>query len=387
MIKKNRLMTPGPTPVPPSVLLAQAKPMIHHRTPAYTELLVTATEDLKNIFQTKNDVLIYASSGTGAMESSIVNLFSPGDKVIVAVNGKFGQRFLKIAKAYSLDPIVLEYPWDQVVNTADVAAALEREGEAVKGVLVVQSETSTGVLNDVEAIAKIVHETPAVLVVDSITGIGAVECRTDDWHLDVVMTGSQKGLMMPPGLACVAVSDKAWEAVARSALPKFYFSYATTRKALASPEPQNPYTPPVSLMMALGEALRLMREEGLEDLLERHALLAQAVRAGVTAMGLELFAPPEGRGNAVTPVKVPDGVDGKAIPKLLQEEYGITIAGGQDHLKGKIFRIGHLGYYDRFDVIVALTGIELVLSKLGYPVQAGLGVQAAEKVFLEDSSP
>lgn len=386
MLKKNYLMTPGPTPVPPSVLLAQAKPIIHHRTPAYTELLVRVTEDLKYIFQTNNEVLIYACSGTGVMESSIANLFSPGDKVIVAVNGKFGQRFLKIAKAYGLEPIVLEYEWDQVVKPEEIAAVLERDGRTIKGVLVVQSETSTGVLNDVEAIGEIVKDYPALFVVDSITGIGAVECRTDDWGLDVVMTGSQKGLMMPPGLACVAVSDKAWAAVAESTLPKFYFSYETTRKALKSAEPQNPFTPPVSLMMALGEALRLMREEGLENILERHALLAQAVRDGIEAMGLELFAPPEGRGNAVTPVKVPESVDGQALPKLLESEYGITIAGGQDHLKGKIFRIGHLGYYDHFDVVVTLTGIELVLAKLGFPVKAGAGIQAAEKVFLETMS-
>ncbi len=382
-MKKEYLMTPGPTPVPTDVLLAQARCMIHHRTPLFTETLLSLIEDLKYIFQTKNDVLIFASSGTGAMESAVVNLFSPGDKVIAASNGKFGDRFIKLAETYGLEVIKLEYEWDMVVNPDDIAHILEKDKD-IKGVLVVQSETSTGILNDVKTIGEIVKDHPAVLVVDSITGIGAVECKTDEWHLDVVMTGSQKGLMLPPGLACVSVSDKAWEAVERSTLPKFYFNYKKYREALSRPSPQTPFTPPISLMVALREALKMVREEGLENVIRRHAILAEAVRQGVQALGLELFAPPEGRGNAVTPVKVPEGIDGGKIVKIMRDKYGITIAGGQNHLKGKIFRIGHLGYFDRFDIITTLSGLESTLSELGYPVEFGTAIKRAEEVFMEN---
>lgn len=379
-MKKEYLMTPGPTPVPPSVLLAQARPMIHHRTPIYSEVLKQVEEDLKHIFDTKNDVLIFASSGTGAMESAVVNLFSPGDKVVVGINGKFGDRLAKISEAYGLETIKLEYEWNQVVSPDDIADVLDKNKDT-KGVLVVQSETSTGVLNDVKTIGKIVKETPAVFVVDSITGVGAVECKMDKWSLDVVMTGSQKGLMMPPGLSFVAVSDKAWEAAEKSTLPKFYFSYKKTRDALHKDTPQNPFTPAVSLMVALGEALKMMREEGLKNILKRHAVLAEAARQGIEALGLKLFAPPEGRGNAVTPVSVPEGIDGKALVKMMQERYGVTVAGGQEHLKGKIFRLGHLGYYDRFDIITTLAALEMTLLELGYKLKMGAGVKAAEQVF------
>jgi len=379
-MRKEYMMTPGPTPVPAEVLLSQARPIYHHRTPRFTELLVSVEEGLKYIFETKNDVLIYASSGTGVMESSVVNLLSPGDKVICCSNGKFGDRLIKLNETYGMNIIRLEYPWDQVVNPEDIKRELDNNPD-VKAVFVVQSETSTGVLNDVKTIGSIVKNYDAVLVVDSITGIGAVECKTDEWNLDVVMTGSQKGLMMPPGLACVSVSDKAWAAAEKSALPKFYFSWKKTADSLHKSSPTTPFTPPVSLVVGLGEAIDLMRKEGLENIIRRHAVLAEATRKGAEAMGLKLFAPANGRGNAVTPVWVPDDVDGAKLVKLLKEEYGITIAGGQDHLKGKIFRIGHLGYFDRFDIITTLAGIEMVLSQLNYPVTLGAGVQAAEKVF------
>ncbi len=379
-MRKRYLMTPGPTPVPAEVLLAQARPMIHHRTPEFSDILAATVEDLKYIFQTANDVLIFASSGTGAMESAVANLFSPGDKVVVCSNGKFGDRFVNLADAYGLDAVKLEYEWDQVVKPADIAAALAADAD-IKGVFVVQSETSTGVLNDVKAIGEIVKDHQAVLVVDSITGIGAVELKADEWHLDVVMTGSQKGLMLPPGLACVSVSDKAWAASEKSTLPKFYFSWAKARKSLA--KSTTPFTPPVSLIIGLGEALRLMREEGLENIIARHSQLAEAARAGAEAMGLKLFAPPEGRGNAVTPVWVPEGIDGKALVKTMSSKYGITIAGGQDHLAGKIFRVGHLGYFDRFDIMTTLAGLEMTLTELGYKFEPGSGVRAAEAVFMQ----
>ncbi|MCL6471754.1 MAG: alanine--glyoxylate aminotransferase family protein, partial [Firmicutes bacterium] len=377
------MMTPGPTPVPAEVLLSQARPMFHHRTPKFSELLAFVEDGLKYIFETKNDVLIFSSSGTGVMESSVVNLLSAGDKVICCSNGKFGDRLVKLNETYGMNVIKLEYPWEQVVNPEDIKRELDANPD-VKAVFVVQSETSTGVLNDVKSIGEIVKNYDAVLVVDSITGIGAVECKTDEWNLDVVMTGSQKGLMMPPGLAAVSVSEKAWAATEKSTLPKFYFSWKKSADSLHKAEPTTPFTPPVSLIVGLGEAINLMRSEGLENIIRRHAVLAEATRAGVQAMGLKLFAPPEGRGNAVTPVWVPKGIDGGKLVKGLKNKYGITIAGGQDHLKGKIFRIGHLGYFDRFDIMTTLAGTEMVLSDLGYPVALGVGVQAAEKVFMEN---
>ncbi len=342
-------------------------------------------KDLKQVFQTKNDVLIFAATGTGAMESAVSNLFSSGDKVIVASNGKFGDRFVQLCQAYKLDPLKLEYEWDQVVNPTDIEKLLKEDtnGE-IKGVLVVQSETSTGILNDVKTIGNIVKDFPAVFVVDSITGLGAVELKTDEWYLDVVMTGSQKGLMLPPGLSCVSVSDKAWKVVERSSLPRFYFSYEKSRQALHKTAPTNPFTPPVSLIVGLQEALRMIKEEGLGNVIKRHYILAEAVRQGVEAIGLELFAPPEGRGNAVTPVRVPEGIDGQQVVKIMREKYGITIAGGQERLKGKIFRIGHLGYFDRFDIIVTLAGVEMALYEIGYPVKLGTAVSAAQRLLIEN---
>ncbi len=377
---KRYLMTPGPTPVPSEVLLSQAQPIIHHRTKEFSKILAGVVENLKYIFQTKNEVLIFASSGTGAMESAIANLFSSGDKVVVAVNGKFGERFAEIANSYGLQVEVLNYPWNQVVNPNDIKAVLERDLN-IKGVFVVQSETSSGVLNDVETIGKIVHQHPALLVVDSITGLGAVEVKTDDWHLDVVMTGSQKGLMLPPGLACVAVSQKAWQAVEKSNLPKYYFSYKKARAALKKNPPTTPFTPAVSLIIGLGRALDQMRQEGLENIIARHQQLAEATRRGLEAIGLKLFAPKEGRGNAVTPVWVPEGIDGKKLVNLLKTKYSITIAGGQADYAGRIFRIGHLGYFDKFDILTALAGLEMALLELGYDLKLGTAVKTAEEVF------
>ncbi len=380
-MRKRYLMTPGPTPVPPEVLLAQARPMIHHRTPEFSDILVGAVEDLKSLFQTKNDMLIYSASGTGVMESAVVNLFSAGDKVVVCSNGKFGDRFVQLADAFGLEAVKLTYEWDEVVNPIDIERALAADA-GIKGVFVVQSETSTGVLNDVKAIGDIVRGHQAVLVVDSITGIGAVDIKTDEWGLDIVMTGSQKGLMLPPGLACVSVSEKAWRAAETATLPKYYFSWEKARKAMA--KSTTAFTPPVSLIIGLGEALKMMREEGLENGIKRHESLAAAARAAVEALGLTLFAPPEGRGNAVTPVRVPEGIDGKALVKKMKTEYGITIAGGQDHLVGKIFRIGHLGYFDRFDIITTIAGLEMTLQELGFSFTPGSGVNAAEQVFMKE---
>ncbi len=380
-MQKKYLMTPGPTPVPAEVLLAQARPMIHHRTPDFSATLMEVVEGLKYVFQTTADVLLFSSSGTGAMESAICNSFCAGDKVIVARNGKFGDRMVAIATAYGLDVVDLRYEWTSVVDPGDISNAL-RDNPDARGVVVTHSETSSGVLNDVRAIGEIVREhSECVLIVDSITGIGAVECRTDDWGLDVVMTGSQKGLMLPPGLAACTVSEKAWRAYERATLPRFYFDWRRYQKNLA--DQTTPFTPAVSLVIGLAEALRMIREEGIENTVARHARLAQATRMGCEALGLRLFAPPEGRGNAVTPVWVPEGVDGKALVSTMKNRFGVTIAGGQDEYTGRIFRVGHLGYFGDFDIIVTLSALEMALAAQGYAFERGAGIRAAESVFME----
>jgi serine---pyruvate transaminase len=379
-MQKKYLMTPGPTPVPSEVLLAQARPMIHHRTPDFSAMLMEVVDGLKYVFQTTNDVLVFACSGTGAMESAFANCFCAGDTVIVARNGKFGDRMVKLAKTYGLVVVDLKYEWTETVKVADVEAALNADPGA-RGVVVVQSETSSGVLNDVEAIGKIVAGyDDCVFIVDSITGIGAVPCMTDEWKLDVVMTGSQKGLMLPPGLAAVSVSPKAWKAYERGNLPRFYFDWGPYRKNLE--KQTTPFTPAVSLVIGLAESIKLMREETIEGIIDRHSRLAEATRRGCEALGLKLFAPPEGRGSAVTPVWVPEGVDGKQIVKIMKNKYGVTIAGGQDEYEGRIFRVGHLGYFGDFDIITTLAALEMTLAELGYDFERGAGIIAAEAVFM-----
>lgn len=379
-MQKKYLMTPGPTPVPAEVLLKMAEPIIHHRTPDFSAAFRTAIDNLKYVFETEQDVLLFASSGTGVMEAAIVNCFSAGDKVIVARNGKFGDRQKAICEAYGLEVIDLVWEWTETVKPEVVAETLAAHSDA-RGVIVTQSETSTGVLNDVKAIGEIVHQYPdTVLIVDSITGIGAVECKTDEWHLDVVMTGSQKGLMLPPGLAACTVSEKAWRAYERSNLPKFYFDWMKYKKNVD--KDTTPFTPAVSLVLGLNESLKMIREEGLENTIARHSRLAEATRKGCEALRLELFAPADGRGSAVTPVWVPEGVDGKAIVKTMKDKYGVTIAGGQDHLVGKIIRVGHLGYFGDFDIITTLAALEMTLAGLGYEFERGAGIKAAEAVFM-----
>jgi aspartate aminotransferase-like enzyme len=380
-VQKKYLMTPGPTPVPEKVMLTMAAPIIHHRTPDFSAAFRAAIDNLKYVFQTEGDVLLFACSGTGVMESAIVNCFSAGDTVIVCRNGKFGDRQKQIAETYGLNVVDLAYEWTEVVKPADVAAALEANPQA-RGVIVTQSETSSGVLNDVKAIGEIVKPLDdVVLIVDSITGIGAVECKTDEWGLDVVMTGSQKGLMLPPGLAACTVSAKAWKAYERSTLPKYYFDWMKYHKNVA--KDTTPFTPAVTLVLGLNESLKMMTEEGLDNVIARHSMLAEATRQGVQALGMTLFAPPEGRGSAVTPVWVPEGVDGKAIVKIMKDKYGVTIAGGQDDYAGRIFRIGHLGYFGQFDIITTLAALEMTLAELGYQFERGAGIRAAETVFME----
>jgi serine---pyruvate transaminase len=373
MLKKY-LLTPGPTPVPPEVLSAEGQPILHHRTAEFSAIFEEVKKDLQYIHCTKNDVLILASSGTGAMEGAIVNLLSPQDKVIVLETGVFGNRWSKILKAYGLEPIVIKEDWGKPFSAQKVKDTLEKE-KNVKAIFGTLVETSTGVVNDVKAVADLVKNKETVFVIDAVSGLGGQELRQDEWGIDVVVSGSQKGFMLPPGLAFVSLNDKAWKTAESSKLPKFYFDFKKYRDKLA--ENQTPFTPAVSLLVGLRQALRMMKAEGIENIWERHRKMARAARAGITALGLQLFS--EKPSDVVTAVKVPDGIEGGKIVKKLREEYGVSIAGGQLELKGKIFRLAHMGYMERFDMIIGLSAVEMILKKLGHPIQLGKGVAAVEE--------
>ncbi len=376
---KQYLLTPGPTPVPPEVSLKSALPVIHHRTSEFSELFQRVLDNLQYLFETKNDVLVFASSGTGVMESCVVNLLSPDDKVLVLDTGVFGARWEKIIKSFGIEPVIIKEEWGNAVDVAKVKKAL-KENKDIKAVFTQLTETSTGVVNDIKSLGALVRDMDCVLVVDAISGLGAQEMKTDEWNVDVTVTGSQKGLMLPPGLAMVSVSAKAWAMIEKSKLPKFYWDYKAYRKAHKEKK-QAPYTPAVTLIVAADEALQMIKKEGLQNILARHDKLARATRAGINALGLEIFA--KEPCNAVTSVNVPDGVDGKLLVKKLRQEFGVSVAGGQQHLAGKIFRIAHLGYMDRFDTIVGLAALEMGLTELGYKVQLGKAVAASEEIFLK----
>lgn len=376
-MKKRFIMAPGPVAVAPEVLLKMAEPVIHHRSPQFSAILTRVREDLKYLFQTKNDCLIFASSGTGGMVAAVANLFSPGDKAIVVRGGKFGERWAEICQAYGVEPINIDVEWGRAVEPDRVARALEAHPDA-KAVLVQAHETSTGVKHPVEELGRLVaRRDSTVLVVDAISALGVYDLPTDRWGLDVVITGSQKSLSLPPGLAMVSVSPKAWELVERSRLPKFYFDFQKERKALA--RNTTAFTPAVSLIMGLGEVLSSLREQGLERIFAHHRLLSDATKAAMEAMGLSLFskAPSE----AITVVEAPAGIDGQEVVKLLREEYGITIAGGQAHLKGRIFRISHMGHLSPWDMVVACAAVGRALNRLGHPVDTGAGIAAAQEVL------
>lgn len=376
---KRYLLAPGPTPVPPEVLLAMAKPMIHHRAPEFDKLFGEVREDLKWLFQTRNDVLILASSGTGGMEGAVSNFLSPGDKAISVNGGKFGERWTKLCKTFGVQVHEIKVEWGRAVDPQAVADQLKKD-PSIKAVYVQASETSTGVAHDVKALAEIVksHE-ETILVVDAITALGVLDLKTDAWGLDVVVTGSQKALMLPPGLAFVSASEKAWRLAEKAKNAAFYFNLKKERDS--QQKNQTAYTPAVSLILGLKEVLSILKGEGLEAVFARHASLARAMREGVQAAGLALF-PKERPSDALTAIAAPDGVDGQAVYKNLRTQYGMTAAGGQDHLKGKIFRISHMGYVDSFDVITALAAVEMVVKGLGFPVKLGSGVARAQEIFM-----
>ena len=372
---KHYLLAPGPTPVPPRVLQAMAQPIIHHRTPEYEALFAEVRANLKALFQCRNEVLMFAASGTGAMEAAVVNTLSPGDRVLVVRGGKFGERWAEICQAHGLQVTSVDVPYGKSVDPAALAGTLKAEPE-IRAVFATQSETSTGAVHDIQALAALLKEGQAILVVDAITSLGVMDLPAEAWGVDVVVAGSQKALMLPPGLAFAAVSDRAWARVQQARFPRFYFDFAAERKATQGN--QSAFTPAVSLVVGLRESLRMILEEGLPNVFARHARLARATRVGVQALGLTLFA--EHPGPACTSVVAPEGVGGGAIVKGLARR-GITIAGGQGSMKGKIFRISHMGYVADFDILTALCGLEMVLADLGHPVKFGEGVGAALQVL------
>jgi aspartate aminotransferase-like enzyme len=378
-MKKNFLLTPGPTPLPPEVCEALARPIIHHRTPQFQAVLKEVSESLKLVFQTKNDVFILASSGTGAMEAAVVNLLSWGDKAIVIEGGKFGERWTELCEAYGIKPIVIKVEWGKALEPRLLKEYLSKE-PAVKAVFGTLCETSTGVTFDIKELAQAVQETEAVLVVDAISGLGAIDLKMDEWGVDVVVSGSQKGFMLPPGLGFISISKKAWKLVEESKCPKYYFDLKVAAKALSKAD--TPFTPAIGIIIALNEALRMLLKEGMENIFRRHHKLAQATRAAAQALGLELFAP-SAASDAVTAVKVPQGIDGEKLVKTMRDDFGVTIAGGQGEMKGQLFRIAHMGYISEFDIILGLSCLEKVLKKMGYVFELGSGVRAAEEVLLK----
>jgi len=377
---KRYLLTPGPTMLAPTTLLEMAKPIIHHRAPEFIPVMQEVRENLKYLFGTKNEVLILAASGTGAMEGAVTNTLSPGDKAIVVDGGKFGERWTNICKAYGIEAKVIKVEWGKAVNPADIKKALEKEPD-IKAVFIQASETSTGAMHPTKEIAEVVKNCDnTILVVDGITGVGVFPLPMDEWGIDILLTGSQKALMLPPGLAFAALSDKAWKFVESAKLPRFYFDYKKENKNIK--ENQTAYTPAVSLIVGLQEVLRRMKEEGLDNIFSRHDKLARATREGMKAIGLKLFAP-DSPSNAVTAVYGPEGMDTGKIVKYCRDSLGVTLTGGQDQAKGKIFRIAHLGYYDKFDVMVGVTAIEFALKSLGYKFALGAGVAKAMEILSE----
>jgi serine---pyruvate transaminase len=376
--EKRYLFTPGPTPVPPQVLEAISRPIIHHRSSDFRAILASCLERLRSVYRTEGEVLLYTASGTGGMESAISNLTRPGDRVAVVSAGHFGERWGGMAENFGCRVERLEYEWGEAPASEDLSQFL-RERDGTKVVFLTHSETSTGVVADVEALAGAAKAAGALVVVDAVSSLGAVPLETDAWGLDAVVSGSQKALMTPPGLATVSVSGPAWDAVEQGAASRYYFDWGRTRYAQEQFDPS--FTPAVSIVIGLDVALGILLEEGLEQTFERHVRLGRACRAGVKAMGLDLFSPDDDRSAVVTAINAPDGIDSGELVQTLRDRQGIVLAPGQGPLKGKIFRIGHIGYYDVFDITTALAGVELVLAELGADIERGVAITAALEAF------
>jgi len=380
MDNKLMLMIPGPTPVPEKVLLAMAKHPMGHRSADFSEIMAEVTENLKWLHQTQNDVLVLTASGTGAMEAGIINFLSPGDRVLVGCNGKFGDRWGEVCDAYGLQTERITAEWGKPLDPEQFREKLEADSEkTIKAVIITHSETSTGVLNDLETINRHVKaHGEALIIVDSVTSLGATSVPIDEWGLDVVGSGSQKGYMIPPGLGFVSVSPKAWNAYKTAKLPRYYLDLGKYKKDAA--KNTTPFTPPVNMFFALQAALQMMQKEGLENIFARHQRHTNATRAAIKALGLPLFAPDNAASPSITAVS-PTTVDAEKIRSVMKKRFDIALAGGQDHLKGKIFRIGHLGFVSDRDILSALSSLEATLLELGYQFTPGAGVTAAAKVI------
>jgi aspartate aminotransferase-like enzyme len=376
---KRYLMAPGPTPVPPEVLAAGAQTVLHHRGPDFRALMQRTLERLQEVCRTRNDVLLFTASGSGAFESATVNLLSPGERVLAVVAGEFGERWASLGAIYGADVQELRYAWGETPRAEDVRARVQETGAEV--VFLVHSETSTGVVADIQALAQAAHEAGALAVVDAVSSLGAVPLETDAWGLDVVVAGSQKALMTPPGLSVVAVAPAAWERCARTTTPRFYFDWARLRASLETGT--TPFTPAVSLVVALDTALGMLLEEGLDAAFARHAALGRACREGAKAMGLELFSPDEERSAVVTAILTPEGVDARELVLALRERFGITVAGGHGDLAPRMFRIGHIGYFDVFDITTALAAVEALLVESGAELERGAAVTRALEAYRE----
>jgi len=379
-MKKTYLFAPGPTPIPPEVLLAMAQPILHHRTPQFQSLFGTVLEDLKYVFQTDQPVLVLASSGTGAMEAAVTNLLSPGEEAVTIRGGKFGERWAEICEAYGIRSVNIDVEWGKAVDPQIVEDTVKAHPK-VKAVLWQASETSTGVRHPTKELAEICREHSVLSVVDGITAIGVFDVPMDAWKLDVVVSGSQKAFMLPPGLAFIALSERAWARMEESRSPKYYFDLKKEKKSQSKAD--TAYTPAVSMIMGLKVSLDLIKTEGLKKVFARHALLAEATREAMKALGLELLAPGS-PSDAVTAVKVPSNVDGGAITKTLRDKYGVTIAGGQSQLKGKIFRISHMGYVSKADILLIVGMTEVALKELGYDLEPGRGVSRAQEILFQE---
>jgi aspartate aminotransferase-like enzyme len=384
MDRPEIILAPGPTPIPPEVLLAQGSPLVYHRGPGFGNLMRDVTARLKELYRTdRADVLLMTSSGTGGLESAIQNVLSPGDEVFVPLAGFFSERWSKLAESHGLVVRSVEYEWGRRIDPADVAAALAEH--AVKAVLLTHSETSTGVIQPIRELARVANEAGALVVADVVSSLGAVPFAFDEWGIDVAVGGSQKALSASPGIAFVAISERAWKAHETSTMPRFYFDWSTYRRFAELPNPENPWTPAISVMQGLAAALELYFQDGREGAMKRHRMLSTAVKDGVQALGLDLFGEGLEDNWTVTAIRAPEGIDADAISDRIRADFGCVIAPGQGPLKGKVFRIGHFGYFSELDIVRGLAALEMTLERLGYPVKRGAAVAAAEGVFQEQA--
>jgi aspartate aminotransferase-like enzyme len=381
MDRPEIILAPGPTPIPPEVLLAQGSPLVYHRGPGFGNIMRDVTTRLQELYRTSADVLLMTSSGTGGLESAVANCFSPGDEVFVPLAGFFADRFKRLAEAYGLIVHTIDYDWGTRIRPDDVSRALAEH--PVKAVLLTHSETSTGVIQPVEQLARVANDAGALVIVDVVSSLGAVPFAFDDWGIDVAIGGSQKALSASPGIAFAAISPRAWEASKTATNPRFYFDWAVYKTFADLPDPENPWTPAISVMQGLQAALKLYFQDGIDGAMKRHQMLSTAVKEGVKALGLDLFGEGLEDNWTVTAIRAPEAADADTISNTMRSDFGCIIAPGQGPLKGKVFRIGHFGYFERLDIIRGLAALEMTLEKLGHPVKRGAAVAAAETVFLE----